>query len=595
MPRRELAVAQTQSIVASAESYVPSRDTLGKKPRGGEAWQHSAWNFFDTISAYHQGCSISGALLSRARLIPLKDGEPTDDAVANQAIEQLYGGPEGHVELLRQWGIHASVAGEGWIFAPTFAEATPEDWMFAASTQVSQRSGKGGWRVEDEDVSGMVPMRVWRSHPARRKYADAPTRSILPHLAELSQLQKRIAAQIDSRLAGAGVLLLPSETEFPGIPAQQLNHGDPKPKNTLAATGAQGFANLLKHVASIAVQRPESAEAMIPIIAMAPGEHIDKAKLLTFWSELDKVAPKLRSELIGNIAIGLDIPTEILLGSAGSNHWNMWLSDENSVKIHAEPTLRILTSGLTTAWMWPGMEAAKGAEFRRYSVGVDTSQMRIRPNRSKEALELYDRYVLNEVALLRENGFTEGDLMSAEDTSLALLRKTAGGSTTPEIVEAALRKIGVDLGIEITDNRAPAEARPARSLEDHPVRALPARPSDRPGAASVVTESLVFASEQLVDRALQRAGNRIKGVFSIQNPTVPANRLYTTVSLNGAQANDALQDAWAACHEFDYGVDGARLARALDIYTRSLLISKNAPSRAGISAVLNTLLDRPAA
>lgn len=591
MPRRGLAVAQTQSIVASAQSYQsPKDDAAARKARGGENWQRAGWDFFDTVSSFHQGCTISGSLLSRAKLIPLFDGKPTDDVAANQAIEQLYGGPEGQVDLLRQWGVHASVAGEGWIFAPTGVNAAPQDWIFAAATEVG-KSG-GAWKVEGEMVDGMVPMRIWRSHPRRRKYADAPTRSILPHLAELLQLQKRIAAQIDSRLSGAGLVLLPSETEFPAVPTTQLNYGDPQVARTaIAPKGAQGMADLLKYVASVAIQRPESAEAMIPIIAMAPGEHIDKVKHINFWSELDKVAPKLRAELIGQIAIGLDVPAEILLGSAGSNHWNMWLSDENSVKVHAEPTLRILTSGLTQVWMWPGLEQAKGLDHRRYTIGVDTSQMRLRPNRSKEALELYDRQVLGEIALLRENGFTEGDLMTAEDTAKALLRKTASGSTTPELVAAALAKLGADLGIQVSDHREPAEARPDRSLAEHPVRALPERPASQPAAL----DGVVLAAEQIVDRALQRAGNRLKVKLALKNPVVAANRLYTVVSVGSGDLDDVLQDAWSACSEFDYGVDGAKLARALDIYTRSLMLSQKTPSRVGIRAALTLLLDRPAA
>lgn len=592
MPRKELALARTQSIVASAQSFQSAKDEpAARKARGGEQWQHAGWRFFDTVSAFHQGCTISGSLLSRAKLIPLFDGKPTDDPAANEAVDQLFGGPEGHVDLLRQWGLHSSVAGEGWVFAPTFPNAAPQDWIFAAATQVS---GQGKmWKVEGEDAGGMLPMRIWRSHPESRKNADAPTRSILPHLAELSQLQKRIAAQIDSRLSGAGVFLMPSETEFPSVPTQMLNYGDPQPKHSIAPRGAQGFADLLKYVAGVAVQRPESAEAMIPIIAMAPGEHIDKARLVTFWSELDKVAPKLRAELIEQIAVGLDVPAEVLLGSSGSNHWNMWLSDENSVKIHGEPTLRILTTGLTQVWMWPGLEGVKGLDYRRYTLGVDTSQMRLRPNRSKEALELYDRFVLNEVALLRENGFTEGDLMSAEDTAKALMQKTATGSTTPQIVEAALRKIGVDLGIDVVDGRPPAEARPAPSLVDHPVRALPEKPTTPPAAAASI-DGIVLAAEQMVDRALQRAGNRLKVKLAIKSPTVAANRLYTAVSVGSGDLDDVLQDAWSACREFDYGVDGAKLARALDIYTRSLMLSQKIPSRVGIRAALTLLLDRPA-
>lgn len=592
MPRRELSTART-SLVASAKNYTSVRDDRREaKVRGGEEWQRAGWEFFDTVYAYHQACTVSAALLSRATLVPLMDGRPTDNPIVHAALNELYGGPEGHSEMLRLWGLHASVAGEGWIVGPSDTRAQrTEEWQFAAATQVA-RAG-GNWRIEGQArEDNPVMIRVWRSHPQNSRKADSPTRSILPQLAEYQQLAKRIAAQIDSRMTGAGVMLLPSETEFPAMPTQQLNAGDP-PTSAIQPKGAQGFADMLMEVARIAIQNPERAEAMIPIIAMAPGEYIDKAKLLTFWSELDKAAPKLRSELVTAMAIGMDVPSEVLLGNAGSNHWNAWLSDENSVKIHGEPTAKILTTGLTRQWLWPAIEGELGLDYRRFSIAADTSQMRLRPNRSKEALELNDRLLLSDEATLRENGFTDGDLMDQEAIARGLVRKAAQGSTTPEIVEAALRFMGADLQVQITDSRPPAEARPTPSLQEHPVRELPARPT-QPQAAADVT-ALVFAAEQMVDRALQRAGNRLKAKMALRSMPTPANRVYLAVAVDENGIDDLLQDAWTPCTEFSYGVDGAALARALDIYTRSIIIGRREPSRSGLRAALTLLLNHSAA
>ena len=445
--------------------------------------------------------------------------------------------------------------------------------------------------MNKEDVTDQLKIRVWRPHPVDKTLADSPSRAILSILSELNQLSKRVAAQIDSRLTGSGLLLLPSETEFPAGPSRQLNVGEiEQAREAIAAGDAQGLADLLLENAQIAIQNPESAEAMIPIIATAPGEHIDKAKLLTFWSELDKIAPKLREELIRRLALGLDIPPEVLLGTSGSNHWNAWLSDENSVKIHAEPLLKLLTSSLTVEYLRKGLEGLVD-DPKRFAIQADTSQMRLRPNRSKEALELHDRLILSNEAVLRENGFTEADLMSDDERQVALIRKVAGGSTTPELVEAALRKSGVELDVVVADRRNPAEARPTPSLVEHPVRELP----EQREAASTQIVMLTLVAEQMLDRALQRAGNRIKVKMGLRDSPFSANRLYMAAQLTAGDMDAALEDAWGSCHEFDYGVNPILLEKALDTYARSLIRSQREPSRAGLSAVLKLMLDRSAA
>jgi hypothetical protein len=596
MPRRERSIAP-RSITASARnfSFKPkgSKKDQDGNLRGGEEWQRSAWDFYDVIGEYRQAPTIMGSLLSRARLIvEERDADGNWNASTNEvalaALDELYGGEEGHAELLRLLGIHFTVAGEGYLIGPEIGTfGIVEDWSVAAATEVSRTNGR--WKVNGKELPpGRMVIQLWRPHPRNKKKADAPTRAVLPVLNELLQLTKRTSAQIDSRLTGGGLLPLPAETIFPSMPTRQLNAGDPMapPRDAVEAGDAQGMAEQLYDIASIAIQHPESAEAMLPLIALIPGEYMDKLpkKPITFWSELDAAAPALREELITRSARGMDIPTDILLGNAGSNHWNAWLSDENNVKIHGEPTLKIITTGLTTGYLRIAL-AGEVDDVQRFRIGADTSQMRLRPNRSKEALELNERLLLSDERTLLENGFTAADMMSEENLRKALLRTMARGSSTPELVAIANRLLGVELP-EITDNRDLAEARPAPSIASHPVRELPA--ARRPDAAELT--GLVFAAEQMVDRALQRAGNRIKTKFGVTNPPSSANRLYLHQKLTAGDLDDLLKDAWDCTELADYGVEPAKLARALDYYTRAIIMSHREPSRASLAAALKLLL-----
>lgn len=593
MPRRERQV-QPRFITAAAKNYTIGRSKSkieGSRARHAESWQHAGWDFFDTIPEYHQGCAIVGALLSRARLQVHErnaDGVwvPTENPVAIAALEELFGGDEGQVEMLRQLGIHFTVAGGAYVVGPGDPDKVgdPDSWTVAASVEVSKTGAR--WKVCGKELEGSpLVLELWKRHPRNPKKYDSPTRAILPILAELTQLTKRVAAQIDSRLFGAGLLLLPSETEFPSGPTEQQNVGDPLSRNTGVQAGdAQGLADLLRDVGERAIAEPESAAAMVPIIASAPGEYIGNARHLTFSSELDRMAPKMREEGIRRIALGMDMPPEVLLGNAGSNHWNAWLSDENSVKIHAEPLLRVITASLTTGYLRPALEGEAGVDDPdRFMIAADTSMMRLRPNRSKEALELNRDLKLSDAAALRENGFDPADAMDEDGIRLALLRIVARGSTTPELVASSLKELGVDLG-PVTDHRAPAEERPAPSLKEHPVRELPEQRQPH------VSSGLVFAAEQMIDRALQRAGNRLKTKMGLRGTDVPANRLYLGVELSSADVSEVLQDAWSCVRNFDYGVDPASLERALDLYTRSVLTSKQLPTRGAISGVLEMAL-----
>lgn len=599
MPRKERTVPRPGAIVASARNYTTNRSQAKvdrQRGRTAEEWMHAAWDFFDMIPEYHQGCVAVGALLSRAKLIVEErqaDGtwKPTTNAAVLQVHNELYGGEEGQAEMLRQFGIHFSVTGEGWLIAESNA-TTPDQWMVASPTVVRKGAG-GSWRVNDEQLDGNpLVIRIWRAHSLDRKKSDSPTRAILPVLSELLQLTKRVAAQIDSRLLGGGLLLLPSETSFGVAPQKSLNVGDPVGggSDSVAAGDAQGLADMLVEQANRAIANPEDPSAVFPLIGETPGEYIKEARHLNFWSELDKTAPKLRDESIRRIATGMDIPPEVLLGGAGSNHWNMWLSDENSVKIHAEPTLKIVVTSLSSGYLRPALQGVV-EDPTRFRYTPDTSQMRLRPNRSKESLELNDRLILSDAATARENGFIESDLMTPTERAEKLLLLAAKGSTTPEIVAAALRKSGVDLGITVTDNRPPVEGRPTPSLQDHPVRELPAAPTNAATTAAA-TMGLLFASEQLVDRALQRAGNRLKTQMPLQlrkEITTPANRLYRTAQIVAEDVPDLLSDAWSGCYDYDYGVNGADLERVLTLYASSLLLTGNEPTRRGLMVALNLL------
>ena len=76
-------------------------------------------------------------------------------------------------------------------------------------------------------------------------------------------------------------------------------------------------------------------------------------------------------------------------------------------------------------------------------------------------------------ACRRENGFPEDDAPTPREFRNWLLLKIASGSSTPEQVGAAVKALGVDLGV-LPEIQAPTREAPSPpSIADHPVRDMP--------------------------------------------------------------------------------------------------------------------------
>lgn len=527
-----------------------------------EDWQRIAWTWFDEIGEYRYSVNWVGNLLSKASLVVTKDGKPTTDQGAVDALASLYGG--NHAEMLRQFGIHLTVAGECYIIGTSNAADDGDDWLVAAATEVKSAQGNDTtWKVDDEEFADPLVIRLWRPHPRKRKYSDSPTRAVLPILAEIDGLTKHVSAQIDSRLASAGILFIPNEMNF----------------GSTTATGASLDPNAvvarLIEVASTAIANRADASALVPIVAQGPGEHLDKIKHLTFWTELDKAAIELRQEAIRRLALGMDMPPEVLTGTAEMNHWNAWQVEEAAIKAHTEPLLETIASSLTEGYLRPLLmsddEDTDGLELdeaNRYAIEVDTSKLRLRPNRSKEAIELYDRGELSAEALLRENGFDPEDSMEDEEFRRWIVKRVSGGSTTPELVDAAIRELGVVL--DVAESAEPTEeARPDRSLIEHPEQGPPEVPEDAVTAAGWV----------MVFRALERAGNRLRTKMGAKIAGVSAFDTYQFVEIEMTEGNldFLLADAWSPVAELAPALgitDAEAFADKLDGFTRDLLVMR---------------------
>jgi hypothetical protein len=412
-------------------------------------------------------------------------------------------------------------------------------------------------------------IRIWIPDPLNAINADSPFRSLLPILEEIEWLTKYVFAQCSQRLAGAGLLLMPEEMEFPAAPGQAGKE----------LSKAEGFMMKLADAMLTPIKDPSNPASKIPVVATAPGDIIDKMKWLTFWSELDSESKALRQEAIQRFALGMDLPPERILGMSSGNaggtgggrgggvsHWGQWQIDEDTIKMHVEPMLDVVVNALAVYYLRPGANDPTAA------LAYDTTTLRLRPDRSKESIELYDRGLVKAEVVIKENGFDESEMMSPEEQKRWFVMKVASGSATPDMVAQALQMLGINMPLPPdSPTEVINEARPDPSIQDHPNRDLPER------------AALIAASEGLVYRALERAGNRLRQQ-GVKPEGLRSFEVHTALALDEKQARSALGDAWTCAPMVLDGIaDPEPVVTALDGYVRSLLTTGRPHTREALS------------
>jgi hypothetical protein len=568
MPRRkvepEAVVIPTSSMVASATRY-PGKAARIYQP--SQNWQAECYRHYSICGEARFAANFFGHAVSRASLFAAEIIQgvvrATPTGPAHDALQQLFNGKDGQTQMLQSIGSHLTIAGECYLVGRAADGVDTWEIVSCLEMQVTGQS----WQINYGSGLPAVPLtendvviRIWLPSPAHRVEADSPFRSLLPILSEIEWLTRHVFAQITSRLAGSGILIMPQGMNFPPPPEQVAADGTTS--GAKPANDADAFMATLAEAMMAPIEDPSSPSAVVPIVITAPDDTIDKPRLLKFWSDLDANSMSLRNEAIRRFALGMDLPPEQVLGIAGRqtsgagasvSHWGAWQIEEATIKLHIEPMLDTIVNALTIAYLRPSL-----GEDASAVVGYDSTSLQLRPDRSKEAFELYDRGLISADALRRENGFDSDDTPTAAQFRTWLTVKVASGSATPEQVAAALTALGVDLGVAV-DPTTPRESRPNPSLEQHPTK--PRTPDE---------SALVAAADALVFRALERAGNRLRQTVT-KPPGVPAYETHIYVRANGT-AERLLEDAWSCAPQVLEGIaDPLVVVPVLSSYCASLL------------------------
>lgn len=309
-----------RSLVASALRFRFDDASYASWRFRDEAWQRELWRLYRITPELRAAASWVGGCCSRVRIYVADvdelgriQGESKNKQI--QALsDSLLGGPASKAEHLRMMGIDLSISGECYIVGTPNELNGRDKWYIVTPTEFRRVRGSDGdwdwaWGPKGEkmriDLNTAIITRVWTPDPERIWCADSPARSCAMILRELEQLTKLVGGEIDSRLIGNGLLIIPNDLDLP------------QEENT--TNNADSLMVRLATAGAASLRGEGTALGVLPHIIEA--EDPEKFKHLTFSTELSKNAHELRAECIERLGVGMDMPPEVLSGMGDTNHW----------------------------------------------------------------------------------------------------------------------------------------------------------------------------------------------------------------------------------------------------------------------------------
>lgn len=578
------------SIIASAKILTGARIDDPKI----SGWQQKMWHYYDTIGEFRRGVDWVAAACSQVTLVAAKRENAGDEPVvvtkgeSAQLVRQLGGGMGGHAELIQQMVRHLLVVGI------TYAVGTNQgqSWRICSPEEIRRGSGSTYQVLEEEGQWVDLPPEslVVRIHDPDPRKSYMPTciaKSAQPILREIELITEHIHSTMINRLAGAGMIILPTEVTFPGSEKAVKSGQDP-------------FVFDLIEVMQTAIQSASSAARVVPIVIKVPGDYVDKVKHITFSTPFDEKTLEQRAHAIERLAVAMYIEEKVLTGGEGLNHWGLWHVDEQTLTMHIKPLMAAMCADLTLGYLHPTIQAITDGGVQSQDADIvwyDASKLQVRPDKSEDTIAAYDRGEADGEALRRETGLSEEDKPTPDELRDWAVKK-AIGSGDKDLIVAALEFLGATLNLPAP---APVVAPPAEPQELAPGEPSDEPPSDSPSEpptpappvpGGALAAGLVHACDGLVHRALERAGNRLLQISKMKNqvqcPPAQAHMVVRASAQENLREGVLFQGSWDRVHDVAgrFGLSQIGLQAFLQAHCESLIERQDPYSFEGLTAAL---------
>ena len=535
---------RAKSMVASA-ARITSEKIRGSQTKHAEAWMGEAWTMYDIVGELHFLATTLARRAARARFyigkvdgsdvieleapttaegeadpnaLKLTADELKEQRIVRQVFDSLGDGFIGLQEIVERAFLNQYVVGAAYLVGAPDEVWKPQPgvalrpistvpvgqltWKTLSVTEfvrngdsfeLRQNGSTTAEKLIKIPLNAIYSVLLWTPHPSDLSVPDSPVRAALPILRELVGLTQHISAQIDSRLAGAGMLVTRSSHSRALKRAMNLPEDD----------ASDPLTSLLIDSMTVPISDRDSASAVVPFIFTIPDES-SAPEYLSFSSAMDEHSGELREESIRRLALSLDSPPELLLGQGSTSHWTAWLTQEEVVDSHISPTLALLAREITRFIIRPILRANSipEANAEKYAVWYDTSNLTVKANMSADGQALFQLGVLSEEALLRAAGFDESDAPKKADVkeqAIDIVKEMVVGNpglmnrpgldVLVEQITALLEgtpKSGIAAGAAAKESSGSAEIAPPAAPAAAPAgpAALPRRAAPAAGAAA---------------------------------------------------------------------------------------------------------------
>lgn len=464
-PRQRRSQSVPAALTAAALNIKMLESARTRITPTNNTWQQELWGYYDTLGEFFISVTWRAYMLSRIRLRAgkLKPGsdepEIIDSGPAADLVHNFAGGTVGQVPLMRKLSVLLDVPAEGWLVGET--RNGRETWKVISSDEI-QRKGQNEFQTIDEQSSegnvywrplGADTMitRIWRPSDRYNYMARSPAFSARSAMRELELVNRHIVAQYLSRLASAGVVLFPDEITFP-VRDEFMDAPDP-------------FVREWIETAAEAIKTPGSASAVIPMPFRVPAEYVDKVKHVDFTLKMDEKIIEKRDSARKQLTTFLNVPTDLLFDAGDTNHWTMWQLEEGAIRTYIAGDAELMMDGFTRGYMTPYLKAQNVPDAEQFVFWYDASELMVRPDKSANAKDAYDRLEISGKAYRREGGFDEDDAPTDDELTTMVLRKLA---LMPQLAIVATKELtGLELEQpEQTDPNADPDAEPPGDAGD---------------------------------------------------------------------------------------------------------------------------------
>jgi len=590
---------EATGLIASAVRLGLSEEAWRGYRFTDEAWQRQAWDFYDTNPQLHNAVDYIGAAASMIRIYVaevdengVRQGEVDNDDEIGALAETLFGGPANKAEMLRGIAESLTVAGECYIIGKARRGGMSDQWWVAAPGEVRKNGdvvyvNMGRAQREEINPGSDIVIRTWTPHPRRAYLADSPVRALLGLLFEMEQMQMFIRAQMNSRIANATILPVPSTLAVP--------------KGDNQAVATDDIYQQLFEVITSNLEGKGTAAQVAPILWQMPLAELTAmsgVQPIRFDSPLSDQAIELRKEQQQKLAIGMNVPVEIQLGGQEMNHWSIWWAGEEFIVKTMQPLFNRIVDALTTAYLVGALKSL-GKDPKRFTYWYDTAPLANSANKLADALNLYNANppIVSADTVRREGGYNDSDAPTSAEITERFIKELLLRDPTLFAITAVREEIGIDIDTAVPEL---APGAPPPPVPGHvPTAPEPGSQPNQPAvtdggeliASAVPPPTAVsIAANGLVVRALELAGKRLltpthRGVFG----TTPPHLLHTKILVgSSAHAETLLAGAWDQWEYYFAGIPAPRkqLQPVLHSYAKGLLTNRIEHSPTLLAAML---------